>query len=77
MRIYRVLRGSVRPCGCLVGVYETFDGGTVGIIDERGNNCPDRSHRVGRPIAPPTPPAGSSTQSDSPSAESRDVAHVA
>ena len=75
MRVYRVLRGSVRPCGCLVGVYETFDGGTVGIIDERGINCSDLSHRVGRPIAPPTPPTDS-LPFDSESSVPRDVAHI-
>ena len=53
MRIYRILRGWVQPCGCLVGVYETFAGGVVGIIDHRGSGCPDVSHKIGRPVEPP------------------------
>jgi hypothetical protein len=32
------------PCGCLVGVYETYDGRVVASIDARGPSCEDLRH---------------------------------
>jgi len=49
MRFLRGLAGKALPCGCLVGVYETYNGGVVATIDARGPQCshPDHSlHRV-------------------------------
>lgn len=43
MRILRRLRSRALPCGCLVGVYETYADQTVAIVDAKG---PDREHRV-------------------------------
>ena len=51
MRLLRVLSSQHLPCGCLVGVYERFDGHVVGIVDEKGDICHDAQHRSGR-VAP-------------------------
>jgi hypothetical protein len=47
MRIRLALNSYSRPCGCLVGVYETYAGEVVEIVDARGEECRDRSHRRG------------------------------
>ncbi len=47
----RGLTGRSLPCGCLAGVYETYDGEIVGILDARSPACPDRTHRPGRTIS--------------------------
>ena len=47
MRILRGLGSASLGCGCFVGVYETYDGRTIGIIDERGPSCPDPTHHEG------------------------------
>ena len=39
MRLLRGLSGRVLPCGCLVGVYETYEGEVVATIDARGKQC--------------------------------------
>jgi hypothetical protein len=46
MRFLRGLSGRVLTCGCLVGVYETYDGVVVATIDARGQACPDAEHRL-------------------------------
>jgi len=33
-------------CGCLVGVYETYDGVVVATIDARGDSCRESEHRL-------------------------------
>ena len=47
MRILRGLTSVSLGCGCFVGVYETYDGRTIGIVDERGPHCTDPAHREG------------------------------
>ena len=47
LRILRGLGGRLLACGCLVGLYETYSGPTVTILDARDPNCTDTSHRVG------------------------------
>jgi hypothetical protein len=47
MRILRGLASGSLGCGCFVGVYETYDGTTIGIIDERGPGCTDPAHHEG------------------------------
>jgi hypothetical protein len=39
MRLLRVLTGQLLPCGCLVGIYETYEGRVVASIDARGYDC--------------------------------------
>jgi hypothetical protein len=47
MRILRGLSSKCLPCGCLAGVYETYDGLIVTIIDAKGTECSLSSHRNG------------------------------
>ena len=46
LRILRGLDSRALPCGCLVGVYETYGSETVAIIDVKGSVCSDQAHRV-------------------------------
>lgn len=46
MRLLRGLSGRVLSCGCLVGVYETYEGEVVATIDARGKQCQSRDHRL-------------------------------
>ncbi len=50
-RILRGLGSRSLTCGCFVGVYETYDGETVDIVEERGPRCDVPAHQEGR-IAP-------------------------
>jgi hypothetical protein len=47
LRILRVVGSRSLKCGCFVGVYETYDGASVEIIEERDPRCSDRSHDEG------------------------------
>ncbi|MCM3878822.1 MAG: hypothetical protein ND807_01825 [Vicinamibacterales bacterium] len=38
------------PCGCLVGVYETYESETVAIIDVKGSACVNPDHRIDAPV---------------------------
>ena len=42
----RMLRGRMLPCGCSVGVYETYSGEIVRIIDACAPGCSSPSHSV-------------------------------
>ena len=46
-RALRVLRGVTLPCGCIGGLYETYAGTTVMIIDEADDACLSAQHRNG------------------------------
>jgi len=51
-----ILRGltSVRlACGCSVGIYETYSGETVGVVDARHHGCTHAGHREGRLVTDP------------------------
>ena len=50
MRILRGLSSKFLPCGCLVGVYETYDSETVAVLDARSESCADAAHRNGNVI---------------------------
>jgi hypothetical protein len=52
MRILRGLGSRALPCGCLVGVYETYACQTIAIIDAKGSDCGDHTHRVDLSIDP-------------------------
>ena len=56
MRILRGLSSRFLPCGCLVGIYETYDSATVAILDARSDSCVDSAHRTGQVV-----PADAST----------------
>ena len=47
MRILRGLASRVLPCGCMAGIYETYDGPIVTLLDERAAACQDPSHVEG------------------------------
>ena len=61
MRLLRVLTGQLLPCGCLVGVYETYDGRVVASIDARGFDCAD--HRLHQTLSHSRRPAGETRSS--------------
>jgi len=50
MRIMRGLSSRVLPCGCLTGVYETYDNEVIGIVDARAPSCSDASHQPGATV---------------------------
>jgi hypothetical protein len=52
MRILRLLSGRPLACGCLAGIYETYTGPTVWIVDARGADCTDPAHRPGVQLVP-------------------------
>lgn len=45
VRLLRGVSGKVLGCGCLVGVYETYEGTIVRTIDARGAACGVSAHR--------------------------------
>ena len=45
LRILRGLGSRALPCGCLVGLYETYANQTVAILDAKGADCADRRIR--------------------------------
>jgi hypothetical protein len=50
MRILRGLTSRLLPCGCIAGVYETYDGAIVTLLDERESGCPNPLHVNGDPV---------------------------
>ena len=50
MRILRGLASKFLPCGCLTGVYETYDGQVVGILDAKSGTCTIDTHQDGKPL---------------------------
>jgi hypothetical protein len=50
MRILRGLSSRLLPCGCIAGIYETYDGEIVTLLDEADASCQDRGHRAGHRI---------------------------
>jgi hypothetical protein len=44
MRLLRGLGSQLLPCGCLAGVYETYHGATVSILDARSDTCSIDAH---------------------------------
>ena len=50
MRILRGLSSRFLPCGCLAGVYETYDGEIVTIVDVKAAGCAEVTHEEGKPL---------------------------
>jgi hypothetical protein len=46
-RILRGLSSKLLRCGCLLGVYETYEGAIVGLIDAKAAGCTVVSHDGG------------------------------
>ena len=42
----RMLRSTRLSCGCSVGVYETYSGEVVQIVDARADSCREVVHEV-------------------------------
>lgn len=66
MRLLRGLTSKLLTCGCLVGIYETYEGTVIKVIDVRGSICSCSDHRERAVLhdsmalaVGPTPPAGS------------------
>jgi hypothetical protein len=55
MRILRLLSTRPLPCGCLVGVYETFAGPVVWVLETPAEACQDPKHRPGAQLEPEHP----------------------
>jgi hypothetical protein len=66
MAILRGLSSRVLPCGCLAGVYETYEGVVILILDAKGPQCADSAHVAGNPIPtePGNPPRAHQTAED-------------
>jgi hypothetical protein len=50
MRILRGLSSKFLPCGCVVGIYETYDSETVAVLDVKSDSCADIAHRLGNVV---------------------------
>ena len=50
MRILRGLSSRFLPCGCVAGVYETYNGEIVAILDARAPACADPAHVNGNRV---------------------------
>jgi hypothetical protein len=46
MRLLRGIAGRVLACGCLAGVYETYEGRIVARVDARGASCGNPRHEL-------------------------------
>lgn len=46
MHVLRGLGFEQLPCGCLAGIYETYGGNVVTILDVRAAACAENGHRV-------------------------------
>jgi hypothetical protein len=54
------LRSQLLPCGCTVGIYETYRGEIVAVLDAKGPQCRDAAHvnnGMLEGVWGPTPPA--------------------
>jgi hypothetical protein len=50
MAILRGLSSRLLSCGCLAGVYETYEGDVVTIVDARGPACKNPRHVDGKTL---------------------------
>ena len=48
VRILRGVSSRLLPCGCLAGIYETYDGEIVSILDAQGTSCRETAHARGK-----------------------------
>ncbi|HEX9364975.1 MAG TPA: hypothetical protein VF921_00015 [Vicinamibacterales bacterium] len=62
MRILRGLTSRLLPCGCVAGVYETYDGLVTTLLDEREVTCQDPNHADGNEIPELLRQAGKSSK---------------
>jgi hypothetical protein len=57
MLILRGLSSKILQCGCLAGVYETYNGEVVGILDARSATCTIAAHQNGKQLPAFSTPA--------------------
>jgi hypothetical protein len=50
VRILRGLTSRLLPCGCVAGIYETYDGEIVSLLDDRQPGCSNPEHLNGNQI---------------------------
>jgi hypothetical protein len=50
MRILRGLTSRLLPCGCIAGVYETYEGEVVTLLDDREPACKNPEHADGNQL---------------------------
>ena len=67
MPILRGTNSALLPCGCLIGLYETYRGQTLAIVDAKGPACTDPPHRVNTRIQWNTAPSATDSSALSPS----------
>ena len=60
MRLLQGVSGETLPCGCLVGVYETYEGVVVRMVDATADSCPHPEHRVNAELPSPAVLSGRS-----------------
>jgi len=60
MRLLRGVTGETLTCGCLIGVYETYEGAVVRMVDATGDSCPHPEHRVNAELPSTAVPPGRS-----------------
>lgn len=51
MRVLRFLTSTTLPCGCLVGVYELYNGDVIGVVDEHPRSCDNPAHEGGHELS--------------------------
>ena len=66
MAILRGLSSRLLPCGCLAGVYETYEGDVVTIVDARGPACKNPTHVDGKTLPSDAPDAATHDQISTP-----------
>lgn len=49
-----LLNSAVGECGCVVGVYEAWSGGSLAVVDVAHPRC-SYAHRGGEKVSPPSP----------------------
>ena len=50
MRILKGLSSRFLACGCVAGVYETYDGLIIAVIDAPGSSCDNDRHGRGKVV---------------------------
>jgi hypothetical protein len=50
-RILRGLSSTQLACGCSIGIYETYAGAVICVVDARHPGCARNNHREGRRLA--------------------------
>ena len=48
MRILKGLSSRFLACGCVAGIYETYDGLIIAVIDAHGTRCDNNRHGGGK-----------------------------